>query len=451
MGALSAVIRLGRSMNVLLAGILLFHAGWYLLLPFIAVLFTSRRGLTPAEAGLLLATQSFTLLAGSLLGGWLADRLGRRVTIVAGLLLRGGGLWALGLVGGLPALLAAMATAGLGGGIYGPAAKAGIAAIATEENRTVAFAARGVAANIGVSLGPLLGAILLGGPMGLLFGVAGVLHLGLAAVTWALFREERGEVGEAKGDWWAVLSDRPYLAFSLVTVLAWALFAQLAISVPLYAREVLGLESSIGLLWTATSLTVILCQLAVTRFSTRRLHPMSAMALGAALLGAGLGLVSLARSFPGLLLAVLVFIFGEMLLMPTADSAVSSFARKGALGSYFGIATVAWGLGEGVGSLVGGGLMQYALATRAVWVPWALYAVAGLAVAGLFLVLGRAFRRTDTVAPAEAARIQLFRSGQPAPVEERAHLGPPPDRSEREGPGILLKQEPGPGARQEEE
>lgn len=451
MGALSAIMRLGRSMSVLLAGILLFHAGWYLLLPFFAILFTTRRGLTPAEAGLLLATQSFTLLAGSLLGGWLADRVGRRMTIVGGLLLRAAGMWALGLVAGLPALLWAMAVSGLGGGLYGPAAKAGIAATATEENRTVAFAARGIAANIGVSFGPLLGGLLVRGPMALLFGLAAALHVGLAAVTWALYREERTVAEEPKGSWWAVLTDRSYVRFSLVTVLAWALFAQLTIAVPLYAREVLGLESSIGLLWTATSLTVILFQFTVTRFSTRRLHPMSAMALGAVLLGAGLGLVSQAGAFPGLLLAVLVFIVGEMLLMPTADSAVSTFASKEALGSYFGIATVAWGLGEGIGNLAGGGLMQYALSTRAVWIPWALYAIIGLVTGGLYLLLGRSLRASETPPPAQATRIQVLRPGQPTPAGQRAHLGPAPGRSEGDGPGILLKQEPGSPTRQEEE
>lgn len=451
MGAISAVLRLGRSMQVLLGGILLFHAGWYLLLPFLALLFTSRRGLTPAQAGLLLATQSFTLLVGSLLGGWLADRIGRRMTMTVGLVARAVGLWGLGIFTGLPALLAAVGVAGLGGGVYGPAAKAGIAVIATEENRTVAFAARGIAANIGVSTGPMLGGLLVGGPMRLLFGVAAAIHLAMAGLIWALYREERAAAAGPAVPWWAVLTDRSYISFSVVTVLAWALFAQLAIAVPLYARDVLGLESSIGLLWTFTSLTVILTQFAVTRFSTRRMRPMSAMALGALLLGAGLGFVSLAASFIGLLLAVFVFIVGEMLLMPTADASVSAFARKESVGSYFGIATVAWGLGEGLGSLAGGGLMQYALATRLLWMPWALYALVGLLVSGLYLLLGRGAQRTSLPGEEEEARaasIQLFRPGYPAPTEGLIHLG---SRSEGDAPGIVLKREPGPGGRQEEE
>lgn len=435
------MMRLGRSLGVLLAGVLLFHVGWYILLPFFAVLFTSRRGLTPGQAGLLLAVQSFTLLAGSLVGGWLADRVGRRAAMVGGLVARAAGLWGLGLFTSMPPLLGAVALAGLGGGLYGPAAKAGIAEQATDENRTTAFAARGIAANIGVSLGPLLGALLLGGPISLLFGTAAALHLGLAAITWAFYREgEQVEEGP-RSSVLAVLGDRRYLTFSLVTVAAWALFAQLSISVPLYAREVLGLESSIGLLWTFTSLTVILIQFTVTRFATARFSPMAAMGLGAALLGVGLGLVSLVSSFGGLLAAVLVFILGEMLLMPTADSAVSSFASPEALGSYFGIATVAWGLGEGLGNLAGGSLMQYALASGRLWLPWALYAATGLGVGALYL----AIRERRVPSPVEGSRIQLYRPGQPAP---RIQSGA---REESQFAHIGWRQGPRSDGRQEEE
>ncbi len=429
MRALAGVLRLGRAMNTLLLGIFLFHAGWYLILPFFAILFTTRRGLSPAEAGLLLATQSFMLLAGSLVGGWLGDRLGLRTAMMAGLLARGTGLGLLGLVAGLPALLLAISIAGVGGGLYGPTAKAGIAALGVGAERTTAFAARGIAANVGTSLGPLLGGLLIRGSMPLLFGVSAALHFGLALVTLLFYREKHPVDAAPKSPWWSVLTDRAYVRFSLVTVLAWALFAQLAIAVPLYAKSVLGLESSIGLLWTATSLTVILFQLSVTRFATSRFRPMTSMALGALLLGGGLGLVSFVRGFPGLLLAVLLFILGEMLLMPTADAAVSQFADEGALASYFGIATLTWGLGEGLGNLSGGLLLQYSLANRLYWLPWAIYAAFGLATGGLYWLLGRASPNRQ---PAEATRIQIYRPGQPSAAEGRIEVGGSPSWQEEE-------------------
>lgn len=420
-----APLRQSRSLSVLLAGVLLFHAGWYMLLPFFAVLFTARRGLTPAEVGLVMAAQSLTLLLGSLAGGALADRFGRKLTMLAGLALRTVGVGLLGLVYGLPATLAVSAVAGLGGGLYGPSAKAAIAVLAKGEQQTTIFSLRGIAANIGTSSGPLLGTLLVRGPMPVLFGVAAAVHAGLGLLTWVLLREEGQLDRQVKTPWRDMLTDVPYLAFSLVTVLAWALFTQLSIAVPLFASRVLGLEAQIGLIWTLSSLTVIIFQVMLTRYAVSRLNPMTAMAVGAVLLGAGLGLVGLSRGFAGVLGAVLVFVVGEMFLLPTADSTVSLMARGGAMGSYFGIASFAWGLGEGLGSLAGGGLMQYALGGGSDSLPWVTYAVTGAAIAGLYGVL-RFWLDARLKPPGPAAkRVQVYRPGLPATEEEGVRLGPP--------------------------
>jgi MFS family permease len=388
-------------MTVLLAGILVFHAGWYMLLPFLAVLLTGRRHLSPAEVGLVMAAQSLALLLGSLAGGALADRAGRKLTLVGGLGFRALGVGGLGVAAGLPGLLLAALVAGFGGGLYGPAAKAAIATLAAgaagapgaaagaDSGRTAAFSLRGIAANIGTSTGPLIGSLLMKSPMIVLFGAAAALHAALGLATWVLLDDEKAGEGRGPASLQGLLADRPYVAFTAVTVLAWALFTQLAIAVPLYAREALGLEASIGLLWTFSSLAVIGGQVAVTRTLLSRLQPMSAMAIGAALLGGGLAAVGLARNFAGLLAAVLLFVFGEMFLVPTADTTVSQMVRAGAVGSYFGIASFAWGLGEGIGNLTGGALMQFALRSGHLYVPWVAYGVFGLAVGGLYWALRR--------------------------------------------------------------
>lgn len=405
-------------MGVLLGGILLFHAGWYMLLPFLAVLLTARRGLSPTEAGLVLGAQSLALLVGSLGGGRLADRVGRRRAMVAGLLLRGVGIAGLGALllwqpeavgvgaapGGLGGLLASAGLIGLGGGLYGPSAKAALTLLAPARQRADAFALRGMAAHTGTGAGPLAGALLLPVPA-LLFAGAAALHILLGGLTWRLTPEPARSAAPVPEPVPAVgaeslnpshhpshyigqLAHPAFPAFTLLTVLVWALYAQLVIAVPLYARTVLGLERQIGLLFTGSSLAVIALQLPVTRLAQARLTPMTSMAAGALLAGAGLGLVPLAtltpRPFPALLGAVLVFTLGGMLLLPTADRLVALMARPGAEAACFGIATFAWGLGEGLGSAGGGALMQHALAGGRPHLPWALYAAAGLLTAALF-------------------------------------------------------------------
>lgn len=419
---------MGRSLRVLLAGMLLFHAGWYLLLPYFAVLFTARRGLSPAEAGLVLASQSLALLLGSLAGGIFADRLGRRRTMLGGLWLRAAAIGALGIpapsfgyAGPMTWYLLAAIAAGFGGGLYGPAAKAAIAMLTTETNRTTIFSYRGIAASVGVALGPALGALLIPGSMGLLFGASALLHAGMAILTAALPDQagvERQVHGERFRD---LITDFPFFLLSHLTGLAWMLFSQLAIALPLYASRVMGLEASIGLLFTVSSVVVIALQVPVTRYIIGYLQPMRAMAVGTVLLGAGLGLVGLARSYAGLVGAVLVFTMGQMLLLPSSDSAVALMARKGAVGAYFGLASLSWGLGEGIGVLAGGWLMGYALNNGlAGSLPWIAYAATGVIIGGLLWAASRWRALQEELRPAtagEMATIQVFRAGHPTPTE----------------------------------
>lgn len=415
-------------MRVLLAGIFAFHAGWYMLLPYFAVLFTTRRGLSAGQAGLVLAAQSFTVLIGSVAGGYMADRFGRTKALVLGLVLRAAGLGLLGFAATLGPAIAASVLAGLGGGVYGPAAKAAISVLADDEHRTAAFAWRGIAANVGVSLGPVAGALLVRGSMPVLFAASAAVHGAVALLTWTLPADKGAPVDrQVKSPWRDILSDVPYLLYSLVTVLAWGLFSQLAIAVPLYASRVLGLEALIGLLWTMSSLVVIALQVPVSRYLLARINPLTAMAAGVVLLGGGLGLAGFARSFYGLLAAVLVFVAGEMLMLPTTDTVVSGMAPEGALASYFGVSSFAWGLGDGLGSLLGGALMATALGTGRLWLPWAIYAAIGAGAGVLFMSLRVTVGRRLTPQPPEKRqRVQLFRPGNPT-SDESVLLGPTGD------------------------
>lgn len=411
-------IAVSRELWVLLGLIFGIHLGWYLILPYWAVVITRWRGLSATQAGALLATQSSAYLLASLAGGPLADRFGRRAAIVAGLVLQAAGL---GLLAALPSfgglLLAAVVT-GLGSGTVGAPVKAGIAALSREQGQqSDAFSWRGVAANLGVTLGPLLGGLLVTRPV-LLFGAAAAVHVVLAAAMRAALAQGPGNeirpptqtYGTARPQVVVapvppgsgrrttplvqalrpVLADRPYLAFSLLSAAVWALYTQLNLAVPLRAAAVLGGVRAIGLLWTFSALLVIAVQVPLMR-RLQVIRPLYRLALGIALLGAGLGSFALTAGLSGLLAAVAVFTLGEMLVMPTIDALVARLAPGAALGTYFGIAAFAYGLGEAAGNGLGGVLFQRARGGAAPWL-WLLFAVVGVALALATWGLGRLAR-----------------------------------------------------------
>ncbi|MFD2171666.1 MDR family MFS transporter [Tumebacillus lipolyticus] len=382
---------LGRAIWVLLGGILFTHLGSYMLLPFFAIILSSEKGLSLGNTGLVLGAGSIAFLIGSLLGGILSDRLGRKLTMVGGLLIRAVGLF--GFIWGYSflTLLATNLVAGIGGGIYAPGAKAGIAALAKEGTKTTAFSYRGIAANIGVTLGPLLGTYLLTKSSTVLFAGAATVYLILAVAHLLLL--ERECIGKdcpqvERGGIRQILSDRPFLLFSIVTIFVWALFTQFTLSLPLRAEQ-LATSRSIGLIWTTTSLLVILFQGSVTRFFSKHLHPLSTMAVGMALIGTGLGSVALSSSFWHLLGSAVLFTLGEMFVMPTSDSIVSDLAKPERIGSYFGVSAFVFGAGEALGNIAGGQLMQTAVSLNYLNLPWLLFAGLGLLLSGIYFLLSR--------------------------------------------------------------
>src|SRR5436853_2682674 len=93
--------QLPRQYWVLWTGTLVNRAGTFVE-PFAVLYLTTQRGFTAAQAGVALTAYGAGAAASQLVGGWSADRVGRRATLVAGLCAAAGSLVLLGLARGLP-------------------------------------------------------------------------------------------------------------------------------------------------------------------------------------------------------------------------------------------------------------------------------------------------------------------------------------------------------------
>lgn len=113
--------------------------------------------------------------------------------------------------------------------------------------------------------------------------------------------------------------------------------------------------------------------------------PSASLACAALALASGLVVMGLWRSFPGLVVGVIVFTLGQVLFQPIMNAEVSSFADSEAVASYFGVNGLALAVGGITGS-VGGGAM-YGLLDSAnpllQALPWVVLGCWGLLIAGL--------------------------------------------------------------------
>lgn len=92
------------------------HLGTYMIIPLMPIYLKLQKGMTITEIGLILAVSPFTFQVGSLIGGWLADRIGRRTIIAIGAWLNAAAITGFAIFDSLRMFIAMGLLSGLGVG-----------------------------------------------------------------------------------------------------------------------------------------------------------------------------------------------------------------------------------------------------------------------------------------------------------------------------------------------
>ena len=335
--------------------------------PFATLYFYHEVGIALSLVGLGLLANNVALAVGTLVGGSLADRYGRKPVMVASLALSAPPLIAYAFVTTAAEFVVVAAIAGLTMGLLAPASQALIADLTEGADRERAYGLLKVASNAGFGSGFVAGGLLYGIAQTSVFVVNGVT-CGVAAVLFALLlpRGERRETatGESPRETfaaWGQAVGRPLLLWLAVLNVGFAvMYAQMQATVPVWAETNLGLTSEqLGTLYVLNPLVIVLFQLPVVDriAGWRRTR---GLALSAGFFAVSLLAVAAVPAAPwlvgiGLVGAFLVLrTFGEILHAPLITALTSDIGAAGERGSQLSVMEVAKRAGFGLGSVVGG-------------------------------------------------------------------------------------------------
>lgn len=365
-GSLRESLRaLPRGAWILFFGTFLNKFGTFVL-PFLAIYMT-HLGYTPGQAGLAIAAFGGGTLGACLLGGYLADRLGRRKTIVLSMFLGAAFMLCLSQARSLPLIVLCSALVGLTGELYRPASSALLADLIPTGQRVTAFAAYRMSFNAGWAFGPATAGLLAKHSFTWLFVGDAATSVLYGFVAWfALPAGLRGtQAASSLLETFRVLRDDKRFRQVLCAALAVGLvFVQVFSTMSLHITRS-GFSASVyGMVVSLNGVLVVLCELPLTTI-TRRFPARRVMALGYLLIGAGFASNALPRTLVSLVGTTALFTFGEMMSMPVGGAYVADLAPAHQRGLYMGAYGMVWAVAFVCGPSLG--MLVFAVSPLALW------------------------------------------------------------------------------------
>jgi MFS family permease len=221
------------------------------------------------EAGVLFAIFSVCGVVGSMLGGALTDKLGRRGMVLFGLVFSALSSVSMGLVEDLNVFYLLAVAVGLLSNIGGPARQAMVADMLPKEKHAEGYGILRVAGNLAWIMGPMIGGLLAAKSYLLLFVLDAVTSLITAAIVYKLVPETKPEASEQQeqqtmlqtmAGYRLVVADRLYMAFLIVSMLMLVVYQQMYNTLSVYLRDVHGVSpQGYGVLLSLDAATVVVC------------------------------------------------------------------------------------------------------------------------------------------------------------------------------------------------
>jgi len=333
-----------------------------MVLPFLALYLTSRRGFDAAQAGLLLGLYGLGSAGGTYLGGELCDRLGALPLLRFSLICSAAGFLLISVLESPLWIGASLLFVALLGDAARPALSTLVIAGCPRALRTRAFALLRLSINVGMAIGPVLGGFLALVGYVWLFVVDALTCLLAAALAFSFLKTSPVAAVEAESKQPAgpgPFRDGPFLIVMLLLLVNGMIFLQMFGTLPLYWRERQGfLENEIGLLFALNPVIIVVFEMVLVHRLANR-NPVRLMGLGVILIGLGFGLIPFGDGASFALLTVLIWTLGEMLESPQTGGFVVNRAGDHNRGRYLGVYLLTFSLALLLAPIAGTSIYQH--------------------------------------------------------------------------------------------
>lgn len=362
-----------------------------MVLPFLVLYLTKNQGITPSRAGVILTVYGIGALLSAPISGKLSDKFGPNAVIISSLAASGVIFFVFPAFSGLSQILPVTLILAFASEMFRPAGLAFISRYVAPEQRKPAFALSRLAINIGMSIGPAAGGFLATASFSYLFWVDGATSVAASAVflifalrmkpvarkTPVQVKHEESQQSMLSRAW----RDRHMVYFLLSQLPAMLAFFQHLAALPLFLVEDLQFsEAFYGTVFTINTVMIILLEVPLN-LATNHWPFSRSLSLGALLFGVGFGALIFTHNVSGVIVTVIIWTFGEMILVPSAAAYVAHLSPAERQGEYMGLYTMGFGTAFMIGPWLGTTIMEMYGSTE-LWMVMGIFGIVSAILLG---------------------------------------------------------------------
>lgn len=335
-------------------------------MPFLVIYLSNTTSMDLATIGLIVGAGPLAGTIGGFVGGTLSEMIGRRRVMMGALY-----VWTFVFLGfafgsGTWFFLFLSILSGLCRSFYEPVSQALMADLTTPDKRFRVFSLRYTAINVGVAVGPIIGALLAEKGSTYPFVVTAIIYLIYVFSLQVLLnrfgiKQIEGQKKEQitfRGAWDVVVKDSAFRFFIAGGILGAIGYSQMTGSLSKFLE--LSMADGVKLfsvLMSVNAIVVVLMQLPLTRWGEKR-TPLQSILAGNIMYAIGDIGFAYSNNWTLFIVSMVFFTFGEILTFTASDVFIDRLAPSHLRGTYYGAKSFS-NLGHFIGPWIGGIILTY--------------------------------------------------------------------------------------------
>lgn len=329
-----------------------------MVIPFLSLYLNKDLGFSLSNVGWVLSVFGLGSVAGSWIGGKLADKIGFYKVMIYS-------LFATGILFILLQYLTTMLSFCIGifvvmlvADSFRPAMFVAMSVYSKPENKTRSVTLIRLAINLGFSAGPAIGGLIITimGYSGL-FWVDGITCILATLLLVKVLHPKKAVTIDAveNDNPKPIKTDNPYWLFFVAMALFGIIFLQYFSTIPLYYKDAHNLsEFEIGILMGINGFIIFALEMPLIKWLERTKYTkVDLMLLGTLLVGASFVVLIMTNWVGILVFGMLLMTIGEMILFPFSNAFAMERGKRGKMGEYMAYYTVSFSISHVIGHNAG--------------------------------------------------------------------------------------------------